>query len=137
MAHMNNVDVFREMLGFWNRHDTAGAMNFMTEDVDYWDTTMPEFVKGRAEVRKIFQSFFDAFPNLTFEIKNIFGCGDNVAAEWRMRGTQEKEMPGINGIGKSIDIVEVSFCTFKDGKICRQVDSWDSSTFMRQLGISS
>ncbi len=132
-----NVDTFREMLAFWNRHDTLGATKLMTEDVDYWDVTMPDFVKGREEVRKIFQSFFDAFPDLKFEIKNIFGCGENVACEWRMRGTQRKELQGINGIGKSIDIFEISFCTFMGGKICRQVDSWDSGTFLRQLGISS
>jgi steroid delta-isomerase-like uncharacterized protein len=132
-----NVDAFREMLAFWNRHDTLGAADLMTEDVDYWDVTMPKFVKGRDEVRKIFQSFFDAFPDLEFEIKNIFGCGENVACEWRMRGTQRKELQGIDGIGKSIDIVEISFCTFRDGKICRQIDSWDSGTFLRQLGISS
>ena len=59
------------------------AMEFMSEDVDYWDVTTPGFVKGRAEVVKTFQSFFDAFPDLRFEIKNIFGCGDNVACEWR------------------------------------------------------
>jgi steroid delta-isomerase-like uncharacterized protein len=132
-----NVDVFREMLGFWNRHDIAGATNLMTEDVDYWDVTMPNFVKGREEVCKIFQSFFEAFPDLGFEIKTIFGCGDHVACEWRMRGTQRKELQGINGIGKSIEIVEVSFCTFRDGKICRQLDSWDSNTLLRQLGVCS
>lgn len=132
-----NVDTFREMLGFWNRHDTEGAANLMTEDVDYWDVTMPNFVKGRGEVREIFQSFFDAFPELEFEIKNIFGCGDNVACEWRMQGTQRKELQGINGIGKSIDIVEVSFCTFRNRKVCRQVDSWDSGTLLRQLGVST
>lgn len=135
--HETNVVLFRRMLELWNQHNLDAALEFMTEDIDYWDTTMPEFVKGRAEVRKIFQSFFDAFPRMTFEIKNIFGCADHVACEWRMRGTQEKEMQGINAIGKSIDIVEVSFCTFRDGKICRQVDAWDSGTFMRQLGAVS
>ena len=136
MLQENNVDAFRRMLEMWNQHDAQRAMEFMSEDVDYWDVTTPGFVKGRAEVVKIFQSFFDAFPDLRFEIKNIFGCGDNVACEWRMRGTQQKELQGINGIGKSIDIVEISFCTFKQGKICRQVDSWDGATLLTQLGIS-
>ena len=122
-----NVVLFRRMFELWNQHNLEGALEFMTEDVDYWDTTMPEFVKGRAEVRKIFQSFFDAFPRMTFEIKNIVGCGDHVACEWRMRGTQEKEMQGISAIGKSIDIVEVSFCTFRDGPAFHRCKIGDSS----------
>ena len=90
MQSEKNVEAFRRMLELWNKHDTERAMEFMAEDVDYWDVTTPGFVKGRTEVAKIFQSFFDAFPDLRFEIKNIFGCEDNVACEWRMRGTQKK-----------------------------------------------
>jgi steroid delta-isomerase-like uncharacterized protein len=130
-----NIDTFMEMVGFWNKHDGSRAVSFLTEDVNYWDITMPQFVKGREEVRKIFQSFFDAFPNLTFEVTNAFGVDDRLACEWRMRGTQASEFQGINAIGKSIDIVEVSLCTFRDGKISRQVDYFDSGTLLRQLGV--
>jgi steroid delta-isomerase-like uncharacterized protein len=134
---LSNVDVFRKMLECWNRHDLDGALSFMSPDIDYWDTTMTGFVKGHGEVRKIFRSFFEGFPDLEFEICNIFGCGENVACEWRMRGTQAKAMPGLDAIGKSIAIVEISFCTLRNGKICRQIDSWDSATMMRQLGLSA
>jgi steroid delta-isomerase-like uncharacterized protein len=128
---------FLEMVGFWNRHDSQGASSFLADDVDYWDITMPRFVKGRTEVKKIFQSFFDAFPDLAFEVTNIFSTDNRLACEWKMRGTQAKPLDGIDAIGKSIEIVEASLCTFSNGKICRQVDYWDSATLMRQLGVST
>lgn len=120
------------MVGFWNRHDSHGAVLFLTEDVDYWDITMPTFVKGREAVRNIFQSFFDAFPDLSFEVTSIFSANHHLACEWKMRGTQAKPMPGLSAIGSSIEIVEASLCTFDNGKICRQVDYWDSATLLRQ-----
>ena len=128
------IDSFLQMVGFWNRHDSHGAASFLTEDVNYWDITMPRFVKGREEVKKIFDSFFDVFPDLAFEVTNIFSLDNRLACEWKMRGTQAKAMPGIIAIGQSIEIVEASLCTFSDDKICRQVDYWDSGTLSRQLG---
>jgi steroid delta-isomerase-like uncharacterized protein len=133
----DKIDSFLQMVSFWNRHDSQGAASFLTEDVDYWDITMPHFVKGREEVKKIFDSFFDAFPDLAFEVTNIFSADSRLACEWKMRGTQAKAMQGINAIGESIEIVEASLCTFSKNKICRQVDYWDSGTLLRQLGVSA
>ncbi len=131
-----NVNAVRELVEQWNRHDSAGAVSLLAENIEYWDVTQSTIFKGRTEVKNFFQSFFEAFPNLSFEILDIFGTGDKVACEWRMRGKQEKELQGINAVGKSIDIQGVSICTARNERIIRQVDYWDSGTMLRQLGLS-
>jgi steroid delta-isomerase-like uncharacterized protein len=132
-----NSEAVRQLVECWNRHDSVAAVGLLAEEVEYWDVTQPAAFHGRAEVQAFFQSFFDAFPNLRFEIRSLFGAGDHVACEWRMQGTQEKELAGINAVGKSIDIEGASICTFVKDSIARQVDYWDGGTMMRQLGLST
>ncbi len=133
----NAADVVCELVNQWNRHEAARAASLLAEDVEYWDVTQPKAFQGRIEVREFFESFFGAFPDLNFVILSLFAAGERVACEWQMRGTQEKELQGINALGKSIDITGASICTVRDGKIVRQVDYWDSGTMMRQLGLST
>ena len=131
------ADVVRELIKQWNQHDSKAAVRVLAERLEYWDVTQPKPFQQRSEVETFFNSFFTAFPNLSFDILNIFASGDKVACEWRMRGTQEKEIDGISAIGKSIDLRGVSVCQIQEGKIVRQVDYWDSGTMMRQLGVSN
>lgn len=132
-----NTGIVQELVNQWNRHDPVKAAALLADNVEYWDVTQADPFKKREEVENFFQQFFDAFPNLNFDVISLFGQGDYVACEWRMRGTQEKELQGISAIGKSIDINGVSICTVKDKTIVRQVDYWDGGTMMRQLGLSS
>lgn len=131
-----SAKIVRELISQWNHHDAKQAASLLAEDVYYWDVTQEGPFSKRSEVQEFFQMFFSGFPNLSFEIISIFESGEHVACEWRMRGTQEKELPGINAIGKSIDIAGVSICTVKEGKVTRQVDYWDGGTMSKQLGLA-
>lgn len=130
-------DAVRKLIELWNKHDAAGAANLLSDDVEYWDVTQAVVFKSKSEVKEFFRSFFEAFPNLKFELLNIFSQNDSVACEWKMQGTQAKEMPGMSAVGKSFEVAGVSICTIKQGKIRRQVDYWDSGTIMRHLGLAS
>ncbi len=131
------LDVVRMLVEQWNKHDAAQAARLLSENVEYWDVTQTTVFRRRSDVESFFSSFFEAFPHLRFEITNIFAAGPQVACEWRMQGTQEKELDGMSAIGKSIDIAGVSLCRVDEGKIIRQVDYWDSGTMNRQLGLVS
>jgi steroid delta-isomerase-like uncharacterized protein len=129
-----NGEIVRQMIAAWSNHDATKAVGLLAERVEYWDLTQPAPFKSRTEVKKFFQSYFDAFPNVSYEVLRIFTNGDEVACEWRMRLTQKSEMEGVNGVGKSVDLIGASLCTVVNSKITRQMDFWDSGTMLRQLG---
>lgn len=133
---MSQADVVRQMVQEWSNHNAAKAVSLLADNAEYWDVTQPAPFKNNKEIEKFFESYFDAFPNVQYEVLRMFTAGDQVACEWRMRGKQEKELEGINGIGKSVDLVGASICTVVNNKIVRQIDFWDSGTMMRQLGLS-
>lgn len=133
---MKSIDIYRELVRHWNNHDAGAASKMLNENVEYWDVTVEAPFRNREEVRRFFQSFFEAFPDLRFDIITLFADGDTVAAEWRMRGTQAKELEGIRAIGRSFDLHGATVCQVDEGLIVRQVDYWDSGTLLRQLGVS-
>ncbi len=134
---MTPADIVCQMIREWSNHDATKAVRLLSEDAEYWDVTQPDPFKNRAEIETFFRAYFDAFPNVQYEVLRVFSSGDQVACEWRMRGTQEKELDGINGIGKSVDLIGASLCKVINNKIVQQIDFWDSGTMLRQLGVSS
>ena len=133
---MSQADVVCQMVREWSNHDARKAVSLLADNCEYWDVTQPAPFKSKQEIETFFKAYFDSFPNVQYEVLRVFTSGDQVACEWRMRGTQEKELDGINGIGKSVDLVGASLCTVVNNKIVRQIDFWDSGTMLRQLGIS-
>ena len=71
---------------------------------------------------------------MKYKVLQIFAVGEQVACEWKMQGTQEKPLEGLNGVGRSVELVGASLAVVRNNEIVRQIDYWDSGTMMQQLG---
>jgi predicted ester cyclase len=57
----------------------------------------PAFFKGAASV------LGEAFTGMHFDVVDVFGSGDRVAARWRMTGRHTGELRGMAPTGKAVE----------------------------------
>lgn len=78
---------------------------------------------------------FSAFPDIRFELKEIYEEEDTVITYYTWKGTHSGEYQGISPTEKLIEVEGVSFYYFKDSKIISSKAKPDKYSFFRQLGV--
>jgi len=114
--------------------DLINDTNFAT---DVTLITSPENIVGIDGFKAYYQNFLTGFSNISFEIVNIFGEGDQLVKHWKFKGTHSGEFFGMPPTGKSVDVEGVTLVKMKDGKIAQEQDFMDNMLFMQQLGLIS
>lgn len=84
--HREIVERFQKAMSV--QHDADAAAQIYAKDVTATDFTMPLApAKGRQAKQEYLATFLRAFPDLSFETRNVFGSGDWFVAEITTRGT--------------------------------------------------
>ncbi len=121
MSDDPQVDVLREVIDAFNRHDLDAIMSHFAEDCVFEAPRGPDrygrrFV-GKAEVRRGLAARFEGIPNVHYSDDNHFACGARGVSEWTITGTT------VDG-----DTVAVRGCdiwTFdSDGLVARKNSFW-------------
>jgi steroid delta-isomerase-like uncharacterized protein len=129
----DKVKVIHDEAAGWSRNMDV-LLGSYTDDVSYEDPGLSLVLKGKDQVRGFALSFFEAFPDLKAEIISTIVSGNRAASEWRLSGTQTRDLAGIPAAGKRMDVLGASIYEFEGSKIKRKVDYWDFATALRQLG---
>lgn len=121
MSDDRQLDVLRELIDAFNRHDLDGIMSHFAEDCVFEAPRGPSrygrrFV-GKAEVRRGLAGRFEGIPNVHYSDDSHFASSSRGVSEWTITGTT------IDGV-----IVDVRGCdiwTFdSDGLIARKDSFW-------------
>ena len=113
-----NLDVFDELCSEEHRaHDP------LTGDTD------------RAGAKRNCAMYRDAFPDLKPAILKSYTDGETCTIHWRMTGTHQKELMGLEPMGARCTVEGITIDRFKGGKIVESWTQWDALGLMRQLGI--
>ncbi|WP_024342419.1 nuclear transport factor 2 family protein [Bradyrhizobium japonicum] len=98
----------------FNRHDGAGVMAAMTEDVVFDAAAGPEIcgrrIVGTADVREVFETTFAMFPDVSWECTRHAVFGDRGISEWIFRATTKD--------GSRIEAEGCDLFGFRGDKIC-------------------
>jgi steroid delta-isomerase-like uncharacterized protein len=117
-----------------NAHDAKKfAMGFSDDGV--WNIVgMPE-LKGRAEIEKQMQGWFDAFKDIKFAFSRAWIKGDVAVYEWAWTGTNTGEFMGAKATEKPAGLqgLSVVWLNTADGTIKRNNHYADMPTLMTQL----
>ena len=128
--------MMNDYLAATNSHDMERILFFFTDDVVYEDVALGKVNHGKKELRDFFNSFFVDIPDIKIEVKSSFGAGDWSAGEWVMSGTfAHSSIPGLAATGKSFSVRGVSITEFRKGKISRNSDYWNMTSFLQQVGL--
>jgi ketosteroid isomerase-like protein len=85
MSHDRQVDVLREVIDAFNRHDLDAIMSHFAEDCVFEAPRGPDrwgrrFV-GKAEVRRGLAARFEGIPNVHYGDHSHFACGTRGVSE--------------------------------------------------------
>ncbi len=77
--------------------------------------------------------FAKLIPDLNWEVQEMHESGDFVTVRGRATGTPAGPFYGVDGEGRSFDIMSIDIHEFEDGKIIRTYHIEDWAKAMRQL----
>lgn len=114
------VDVLREFLDAFNRHDLDTIMDYFDDQCVFY---MPrgagprgDRFTGKAEVRAGLAQRFAGIPDVHYGEDQHLVCGDVGVSEWTLTGTMVS--------GKNLHVRGVDLLEFAEGKIVRKDSFW-------------
>ncbi len=128
-------DIIKRSLDAFNSNDMEGWLSAYTDDIVYEDVAMGKTSHGKGELRTFTAGTHAMSPDVKIEGKSLFGSGDWAAAEWVMSGTHTGKTPELPPTGKKFSLLGSSIMQIRDGKISRQTDYWNMTSFLQQVGI--
>ncbi|HEY7869923.1 MAG TPA: nuclear transport factor 2 family protein, partial [Methylomirabilota bacterium] len=78
MAQQDNIQIVRNIFEAWNKHDPDRLGRLLDEKHVFESDTIPAALTGREAGRQFMQMYVSAFPDLHFDIDQVFGEGDFV-----------------------------------------------------------
>ena len=120
----------------WNEHDVDKLVTFFDENCVYEDLATEIIRYGKEEVRAFLRDLFISFPDVHFEHRSVFTSGNRGLREWSMSGTftGSTDVMKIMSTGKLFSIRGASVLEFRSGRISRNTDYWNFSSFQQQVG---
>ena len=134
-------DLAKKWTDAFNKHDARAVAAHYAQDGVAYDPFYPEPLKGRAAIEKDAADFFRAFPDIRFELINLFDKGDRAAGEVKMTGTNSgplaTPMGEVPATGKRIDLRGALVGRINaENLIVEERRYYDTGTMMKQLGLA-
>jgi steroid delta-isomerase-like uncharacterized protein len=129
-----------EFFAEWQRAWSAGTdevLRHVTDDIEYWDVTLREPLRGREEYRTYVDGFFAAFSEIEWSLREpVIEEGERVAEPWRCRALNSGPLwIGLPATGRRLETEGTDIFEFRDGKVCREHSYYDVTSSLRQLGL--
>lgn len=84
---------------------------------------------------QVIRTFYQAFPDYSHSIEDIFAKGDKVAVRMLQRATHKADFQGIPPTGNKIGYYQITMMQAKDGKVIGWWIVEDNLGMMTQLGM--
>ena len=129
-------EFFRVWQKAWNT-GTDAVLEYVTDDIEYWDVTLAEPIRGKARYADYCDGFFAAFSELNFTMREpVIHEGDRVAEPWAFTVVNTGPLwIGLPATGRPIETEGTDIFEFRDGKVCREHSYYDVLNSLRQLGL--
>ena len=121
MSDDRRIDLLRDLVDAFNRHDLEAIMSHFAEDSVFEAPRGPDrcgrrFV-GKAEVRRGLAARFQGIPNVPYSDDSHFACGARGVSEWTISGTTVE--------GVIVDVRGCDIWTFDSrGHVARKDSFW-------------
>lgn len=129
------LHIIDQLLAAWNSHDPHRVAAWYTEDCSVEDVAIAQPLTGREAVRRMFEAYYRAFPDLKLTASDIILDGDRVAVFWIARGTHHGSILHIPPSGRSISAQGVNRLVLQNGKVRESLTIWDVASMLRALSL--
>ena len=121
----------------WESGDPDAVLAHVTDDVEYWDATLAEPLRGRDAYRGHVAAFFAAFTEIEWSLREpVLAEGARVTEPWRCRARNTGPLwIGLPATGRALETIGTDIFEFRDGRVCREHSFYDVTSSLRQLGL--
>jgi predicted ester cyclase len=119
----------------YNGHDLQSLEKYLSTDwVAHW--LGDRVLRGMAAWKEAMASFFEAFPDATYTLSDLFFVGDKGVWRGIWRATQHNDWEGIVASGRTAMWSAIIIGRFAGGKLVENWAEYDRFSMVRQLGAS-
>jgi hypothetical protein len=128
-----NLQIKKEQLEAWNRHDAEANDEFFTDDYTLHDMTQPMDLQ-KAEASAMNKVLWQRFSNANLN-GSWWAASDFIIFTGRLEGTNDGDYPPLKlkKTGKKISILMLDFIRFADKKIRAEWVLFDNAGVISQL----
>ena len=128
-----NAELVRWAFEKLNEHDVAPLKQFWGAD------TVERFpdreCRGAEEIAGYFEQAMAAIPDFHMEIVGLAEQGEDVFVHWRLTGTHEGTLQGIEATGKRVAVDGMDHFVIRDGSVISNFVVFDQMQYAVQLGM--
>ncbi|HSL28203.1 MAG TPA: ester cyclase [Anaerolineales bacterium] len=119
----------------WNSHNIENVLRFYSHECIGDDVGQASPLRGHDGLRKLLQTYWQAFPDLTFQVTGTIVEGRRLVIIWIAKGTHQGPIMNIPPTGRKLEIRGVSILDVQDGLIVRSKYIWDVAGMLRHMGL--
>lgn len=132
---MSAAEQVRAYIEAWNAHDTDRINSTFADGGTYTDPNVPDGISGAALAGYV-NGLISVFPDLNFEITNLYDAGpDTAVVEWVMKGTNKGSLKGLPPTERTIALPGVDVIETGEGGITSVRGYYSNGTMMAQLDV--
>ena len=113
----------------WNGERPETASELVHANYTIHDRESADELAGPSPYRALAEGTREAFSDARFTIEDALVADERVALRWRMTGTHEGELFGVESAGRTVELAAIEIDRFADGEL---VETWTQSD---QLGL--
>jgi ketosteroid isomerase-like protein len=116
------IDIITAMFADWNAHDLEAVYAHLTEDYrEYLNGALAK--ASRAEARAADEALYEAVPDYTRTVEELWGLRDRVVSRFVIKGTMAD--------GHSFEVAIAGIFGIRDGRLCEAHLFFDPATAVR------
>ena len=120
-----------------NRRSIEGLLDTLCDEPIYKVMATGEEHRGRDAVASFYRGLFEAVPDATFDLVNVYVGDAGVVEESVLRGTHQGKWMRVEPSGRKIELPLTIVFPMQEGAILGERLYFDLATLLRQLGESA
>ncbi len=130
-----NKELIRNFFEEWNNRDMDKLNERYAPNAKYHHPSLGAASVSFEEAFEGIKMFWQAFPDLAVDIKDLIAKGDKVVVRFIGRGTHQGDLGGIPAAGNKTEAAAIEIFHIENGKIIEAWEISDSLGLMMQLGM--
>ena len=129
-----NLALVEKFIGAWNAQDIESFDEILDPQFKLYLPSTTEEPMSLDAYKEWFKGLIQGFPDIHYEIRDIFSAGDQVCLWWVLDATLPGVDPAGPDAGKKISGSAIEIYTVNDGKIVEEKTEIDELGIQQQLG---
>lgn len=130
-----NIEVIKTLFAELGRGNASVFQTLYSPEVKYYFPSNTPTPMSRDDEIAQERMMIAAFPDLKFQITDIFAVKDRVVVTFTAQATHKGELQGIPATGNKATISAICLFRLKDGLVVEEVEEADMIGFYQQLGM--